>query len=197
MLMKSRVAAVAAVCMPILATPCFAGSIYDIAKSFSATKNPKGPFSYLGNGYLLTNAINPANSGLPEGEAGWVSNGNSQSGYYSYVVGNFTKATISSGTIILPAGYINLDPESGFSTLTWKAPASGTYAIVGDFLGIDTGEGSHFVQINAGSSGTAFGANISSYGQDAPFSFSVSLNKGQFVSFTVQAGSDYTNRPKD
>jgi hypothetical protein len=174
--------------MQVLASPCFAGSTYDIVRSFSATKNPRFPFSYLGNGYLLTNSIDPAN-----GEAGWVSNGNSQYGYYSYVVGNFTKSTISSGTIILPSGYVNLDPESGFSTITWTAPVSGTYTIAGDFLGIDTNEGSHVVQINAGSSGTAFGANISSYGQDAPFSFSVALNKGQIVSFTVQTGSDYHN----
>ncbi len=188
----SRAAALASVCLLALSGPVMAGTTYDIVAHFSATKNPIGGFTYLGNGYRLTNAINSTNSGLPEGVAGWSSNG-PQNGYYSMVYKNFTKNTISFETIVLPPGYLNLDPQSGFSTVTWKAPASGTYTIAGDFLGIDTGEGTHFVQINSGSSATTFGASISSYGQDVPFSFSVSLLRGQVVSFTVEAGSDYHN----
>jgi hypothetical protein len=81
-----------------------------------------------------------------------------------------------------------MDPEGGNVSVMFTAPAAGTYTITGDFLGIDTGENSHPVDILDNGTGV-FSGTISSYGQDDPFSFPETLSAGDTITFYVGTGS--------
>ena len=72
--------------------------------------------------------------------------------------------------------------------MTFTAPAAGSYTVTGDFLGIDTGERLHGVEVLVNGL-PSFISTISSYAQNDPFSISTTLGAGGTISFIVLGGS--------
>ncbi len=187
-------AAIVVVGVSVLAPGAHAAS--NIFNQFTVASNPHLPWTYLGGTNLATetslstvyktscdNSISHTRCWY-NGEA--VPNARS-------VIKNLTKKTIHYLTIILPTDHLSLDPENGAVSVQWTAPSAGNYQIAGDFLGDDTSERSHPVEITDGAGSPLFSATLSSYGQSQPFNFQVTLAKGQAVNFAVLTGSTYAN----
>jgi hypothetical protein len=160
-------------------------STFNVVTDFSDTSNPNGVWSYYYNGTAYSSSQSDPNC-LHAGTLCWY---NGQAIPTAIVIGqNNTGSTVSSGTITVPNGYVFMDPESEYATILFTAPAAGTYAISGKFLGADTSENSHPVQIlNNGS--PVFTSTISTFGGIAPFNFSESLTAGDHIAFEVNTGS--------
>lgn len=174
----------------------------DIVLGFSASNNPNGVWSYYytpsgGSATLFTQNANPVyyNNNTPPLDLllpGWSTN--SAVPGFQYIVQNTTGSTVypyQSGypsTVTVPNNTLWMDPENGSVSVVFTAPTAGTYAIDGDFLGIDSGENSHPVQIL--DDGTVvWSGTISSFGQDDPFGLLESLNTGDTIAFDVLTGS--------
>jgi PEP-CTERM motif len=109
----------------------------------------------------------------------------------AYVVLNNTLATVNySTTVNLPSAYIALDPQSIANVaVNFLAPSAGVYQITGNFLGIDTGEYLHPVEIVGSTELTPlFSGTIGSYGAKDAFSFDATLAAGETLSFLVLSG---------
>jgi hypothetical protein len=110
----------------------------------------------------------------------------------AYVVKNTTGGMVSySNTVNLPSNTLGLDPQSvGNVAVNFLAPTTGRYQITGNFLGIDTGEYLHPVEIlESGSPTILFSGTIGSYGALDNFNFSASLTAGETLSFLVETGN--------
>jgi hypothetical protein len=164
-----------------------AQSLYadDVVTGFSSTTNPNGVWTYEYDGtafsssQAVTNFVGSGLSGWYDGEA---------EPNAIYILQNVTGSNASAETIVDPTGTLWMDPEGGNVSVMFTAPAAGTYTITGDFLGIDTGENSHPVDILDNGTGV-FSGTISSYGQDDPFSFPETLSAGDTITFYVGTGS--------
>ena len=160
---------------------------HNAVNDFSITNgNPNGVWSYLAGGTLLSTTESGENgiSGLDR----WY-NGQTQVPDIAAVIKNTTGSSITlSGTDQIPPDHLNLDPQ-GISNIAvqFTASASGTYVITGNFLGDDTGEHAHPVQVL--DNGTAvFSGTISSFDQVAPFGLVETLNAGDTITFAVDTG---------
>jgi hypothetical protein len=166
---------------------------WDVTKNFSVAHNPNGAWTYSGNGTILNQKSSSCGGlgGLPC----WT-NGQPAPNACN-VNANSTSLSVKYETIVIPPGYIGIDPQSGYCSIEWTAPQTGKFLFKGKFLGIDTKVGTqqtHYVHADLiGYQPPLFTENISSYGQLAQFSFGLSLVKGQVTQFTVQAGSDFHN----
>ena len=119
-------------------------STYSAVNDFSLATNPNGNWSYSEGSKLLPNPV--VGSGYLSGvDYRW--SGNSEPN--SDVAGkNVTNGTLSFETIVLPVGYLWLDPESQPDVgVSFVVPTAGKYDIAGSFRGIDTDEESHPVDI--------------------------------------------------
>ena len=204
-----KAAARLASCVIVLATAlgtCLAGSASadpaDVVLGFSASTNPNGVWNYYytpsgGSPTLFTQNSNPVyyNNNTPPLDLllpGWSTN--SAVPGFQYIVQNTTGSTVYPyqpgypATVTIPNNTLWMDPENGTVSVVFTAPVAGTYAINGDFLGIDSGENSHPVQIL--DDGTViWNGTISSFGQDDPFGLLQSLNTGDTIAFDVLTGS--------
>jgi len=163
----------------------YADSINNVVTGFSSTSNPNGVWTYNYNGIGFTNSqgvSNFAGTGLP---AWWTGQSIPNS---LDITQNVTGSTVNYLTIQDPTNTLWLDPESGNVSVVFTARSAGTYTITGAFLGIDTGENSHPVDILDNGTGV-FSGTISSYGQDDPFSFPETLSAGDTITFYVGTGS--------
>lgn len=161
-----------------------ADTVYNVVTQFSTASNPNGVWSYLANGtlYSSSEAFSDLVSGLP----GWSTNGGVPND--QFMAANNTASPVTYGTVTLPAGDLTMDPESGSVAIDFTAPSAGTYAIAGNFLGIDSAEGTHPVEIL--DDGTViWSGTISSDGQDDLFDLSEALKAGDVISFYVGTGS--------
>ncbi len=162
---------------------------FNAVSDFSLASNPNGSWSYLASSSLLSTAV--VGSGSLAGIDYWWSN---QSEPNSDVIGkNMKSSTISFESIVLPVGYLWMDPESESNVdASVKVSTAGTYIISGNFLGIDTGEQSHPVQILL--NGTPiFSGTIASYGQSDSFNLTETLAAGSVLAFENETGSTWTN----
>jgi hypothetical protein len=166
-----------------------ASTTYSVVRDYSIKGNPSGPWSYIDQNGLLT--VHTRAFGGQKGLWDW-SNSNPFCNT-SAVERNQTGATASYATIIQPTDHLRIDPQNNtFNSARFQAPGAGSYSIKGDFLGIDTGEGSHPVSIKL--NGTAqFGATIASYGQLAAFKLTLTLAAGDIVDFMVESGGACVN----
>jgi hypothetical protein len=169
-----------------------AGYVANAVNDFSATTNPNGPWKYLydtGTGpQLLTSAT--AGGGL----IGWWSGLPIPNSVQT--VKNTTSGTATSGTWVIPTNQLLLDPEVVKSDIVrWTAPSAGTYSISGLFQGDDNGlNHGHTVEILENSSAVLLApTNISSFGQQVPFSTNVSLAQGNTIDFMVNGATNYNN----
>jgi hypothetical protein len=175
-----------AVFLLTLAIPAFASPVYDAAADFSVAANPNGQWSYLVSGSLLTQGQSTCNGHT--GIACW--DNDSSIPTYTSVSDNLTGSPISeNGTVDLPPGELNLDPEANIVTVVWTAPSSGMWSISGFFSGLDTVSASHPAEVILDSSTTLFSTTIAGYGDLADFSFDRYLSAGDTLDFEVGTGN--------
>jgi hypothetical protein len=175
-----------AVFLLTLAIPAFGSPVYDAAADFSVAANPNGQWSYLVSGSLLTQGQSTCNGHT--GIACW--DNDSSIPTYTSVSDNVTGSPIwENGTVDLPPGELNLDPEANIVTVVWTAPSSGMWSISGFFSGLDTVSASHPAEVILDSSTTLFSTTIAGYGDLADFSFDRYLSAGDTLDFEVGTGN--------
>ena len=170
-------------------SPGAKASTYNAVDDFSIVSNPNGPWSYLASGTPLSTS----GHNFGGGQSGWDYWWSAQPVPTSEAVfKNVTGSPTQVLTIVLPPGYLGMDPESASNVdVRFIVPSTGTYSISGNFLGIDTNEQSHPVEILDGG-GVIFNSIISSYGQTDMFSLSETLSAGTVLDFENLTGSTFS-----
>jgi hypothetical protein len=185
----SRVLSVA-LWMGAVMVPATQASTFNIVSGFSGSANPNGVWSYYYNLGSLT-AYSATTQSVANfqgsGVAGW-DDGSGEPDFTDIGVNNTGSNLTVCGTCSIPSGYIFTDPESLGTEILFTAPSAGSYTISGNFIGADTGQNSHPVEIL--DDGTVvFSSTISSYGGTESFDFSESLKAGDTIAFDVLTGS--------
>jgi hypothetical protein len=160
---------------------------YDAVADFSATANPGTVWSYLYTDSLQTTpSLFTTTQTIATGVNQWWTGGAVPD---SVIVGlNSSGMPVTFSTRIYPTNELAMDPESGSAIAQFTAPAAGTYAINGEFTGIDTHGNSHPVEIL--DNGTQiFKGTIASYGVSDTFSLTETLKAGGTIDFEVLTGS--------
>jgi len=178
-----------------LAAACVAQTAMadNIVTGFSTADNPNGNFSYYyGTGSSTQTLYTTTQATTVAGMPAFLSGNPVPDSIL--IAGNTTGSAVTSSTVTVPNNTLWLDPEEYSVGVVFTAPASGTYDITGDFLGIDVDEGlssrslSHPVEIL--DDGTVvWSGTISSYGQDDSFNFAEALSAGDTIEFEVLTGS--------
>ena len=102
---------------------------------------------------------------------------------------NTTTSTIDLGTVQFAPDHLNLDPQSVSDVaVQYRVPVAGTYVITGNFVGDDTHENTHGVEV-LDNEAQAFSGTISSVGQVAAFDLVETLNADDTITFVVETGS--------
>ena len=98
-------------------------------------------------------------------------------------------------TIVQPHDYLSQDPESYASAdLVFTTKLAGTYKVDFGFLGIDTGEHSHGVDVRYnGGLVQGQGGTIDTFGSQFNSSFTIKLAAGDTLDFQTLGGPDFTN----
>lgn len=177
-----------AVLLLILASmpPALADTVtYDAVADFSVTANPNGQWSYLVNGSLLTLGESVC-FGLVGIECWW--NGGSIP-YSTSISNNITGSPIwENGSVLLPPGILNMDPEANSVMATWTAPSAGDWWVRGFFSGLDFVSPAHPAEVILDST-TIYTTTINHYGEMSRFSFDLPLNAGDVLTFEVDTGN--------
>ncbi len=164
---------------------------YNAVTDFSLSSNPNGVWSYLYGATLFPTAV--VGSGATAGLNCWW-NGKANTANDDIVCANVSGKTLSenSGGTTVPTNVLDIDPQVGNVTVRFTAPSvgGGTYAIVGNFLGLDLHQNSHPVKVLY--NGVAiFTGTISSYNQSEPFNLTQPLSAGDVVDFVIYTPSTY------
>lgn len=167
--------------------PASAASPYNAVKNFTLRSNPipGGVWSYIDpTGLLLQKGKNA------DGVTGLSQWDNDQPNCYATVVDrNVSGGTINYGTFVLPTNYLRLDPENtAFVAVRFTAPVAGKYIIKGNFLGIDTNQQSHSVDIMK-KGVSIFTGIIGAYGTAATFRLAETLDVGETLDFENLTGT--------
>jgi hypothetical protein len=161
-------------------------STYNAVTDFSLSSNPNGVWSYRSGGSLLSSPVIGSGS-----TAGWNEWWNGKAVPNSADIGaNVTGKTLTiANSIVMPTNVLQMDPEAtGNVAVRFTAPAAGTYSIIGNFLGIDTNEKLHSVEITH--NGVAIFTNtISAYNQNDSFNLTETLSAGDVIDFVNETGS--------
>jgi hypothetical protein len=165
-------------------TPAFADAVSD----FGVGSNPNGLWTYIENGSTqLIQAQSTCNGHV--GIECW-DNGVIVIPDFTSISKNTTLSPIvENGSVTLPPGILNLDPESNTVTVRWTAPSAGTWSVSGFFSGLDTVSPSHPVEVMLDSTTILFSTTINTPGQNSAFDFSRTLVAGDFLDFTVGTGN--------
>jgi hypothetical protein len=161
-------------------------TVYTAVSGFSRTANPNGPWSFRAAGAILPKAASQ------EGDPSLRFWTNGQKTPAAALVGrNYSKTPYDGTTTVVPANYLDLDPETVANVgARFTAPIAGTYNFSGDFEGLDRNQAAHNVAVYY--NGTlVWSTTIGGYGQHAPFSGRVVLKKGDTMDFVSEtSGSD-------
>jgi PEP-CTERM motif-containing protein len=158
---------------------------FDAVTDFSASTNPNGPWSYLFSGSLFTTRACPLAPGI---ECWW--NGGSIPNSPT-ISKNVTGVPIrENGSVVLPPGELNMDPEADPVTVRWTAPDAGSWTITGFFSGLDAVSPAHAAEVILNSSSTLFATTIDSPGEASHFTFTLTLNAGDLIDFNVNPAND-------
>src|SRR3984957_18015160 len=162
-------------------------SSYDAVKDFALSTNPNGQWSYLYDNALMKMSINATAS---TGQVAWqaeVLDG------YAIQVGTILGSSpfdfnLGNGDEYdFPTDHLYLSPWLGNVAVRFTAPSSGQYMVTGDFLGIETEQASHPVEILVnGPPGMTM--TLSTFNQKIPFSFTQTVKAGDTIDF-VNVGS--------
>jgi uncharacterized protein (TIGR03437 family) len=158
---------------------------YNAVTAFSLSNNPNGVWSYLSGGSLLSTSVIGIGS-----TAGWNYWWDGKAVPNSADIGaNVSGNTLTiSNSIVMPTNVLQMDPEAASNvTVRFTAPAAGAYAIIGNFLGIDTNQKLHSVVIMH--NGVAIFTNtISAFNQNDAFNLTATLSAGDFIDFVSDTG---------
>ena len=159
---------------------------YDAYKQFSIKQNPAGSWSYVAAGQLLTTPTKTCNNIAKD--YCWT-NGKSGFPNVAAVEANKTGTTLHYADVVLPAKYLDFDPQGVASVaFQWTAPASANVVVSGNFLGVATDQGSH--QVAVLHNGTQIATyTISAYQQKETFSLPVTVAAGDTIAFTSYTGN--------
>ena len=187
--MKASLRRLARLSMVVVMLGCtqslFANSVYNVVTGFPSASNPNGVWTYQYNGTGYTDSQGFSNIGGIGVPGWWTGEAIPNS---LYIGQNVSGSTVSHLTIRDPTNTLWLDPESGNVSVTFTAPSAGTYHIGGAFLGIDTGENSHPVEI-MDNGAVIWKGTISSFGGNDSFNLSENLSAGGTITFYVGTGS--------
>ncbi len=165
------------------------GATYSAVGDFSIAANPNGAWTYLYGGTVLPDKSTSCNS--IAGLDCWYNNiavPNSAA-----IEANDTGTTASFQTIVLPTNVLDLDPELNSNVdVRFTAATAGSYSIVGEFLGIDTSENSHPVEI-LDDGAVVFSGTIATYGQTNAFNLVESLHAGDVLDFENLTPGTFNN----
>jgi uncharacterized protein (TIGR03437 family) len=162
-------------------------SSYDAVKDFALSTNPNGQWSYLYDNALMKMSINATAS---TGQVAWqaeVLDG------YAIQVGTILGSSpfdfnLGNGDEYdFPTDHLYLSPWLGNVAVRFTAPSSGQYTVTGDFLGIETQQASHPVEILVNGSSVLM-MTLSTFNQKLPFSFTQTVKAGDTIDF-VNVGS--------
>ena len=164
----------------------------DATVDFGVGSNPNGNWSYLSAGVLLSRGQSTCN-GITGIEC-W--DNDTAVINYASISKNTTGSPIpENGTVSLPPGELNLDPEdTGSVIVEWTAPSSGNYSVSGFFSGLDVQGNPHSAEVILGSSPTAtvlFSTTIDT-GDVYDFSFTEAMTAGEVLDFEVDSASPGT-----
>jgi len=153
---------------------------------FSAKNNPNGVWSYLVNGGLLADKfLMNGNRLLP---CWWNGRQLPNSGELCKNETDRTQVYVT--TVVMPPGIIRLDPQDNKSVaVRWTAPAAGTFAIKGEFVGIDTFEHRHPVQV-VHNSIVVWTREMTAYKQTFHFNLTETIASGDTIDFVVADPND-------
>jgi hypothetical protein len=181
-----------------IATNSWATS-YDAAAAFelgfSTQSNPNGVWSYgYSSGFTdpITLYDQTAQNGINGPDAQYwlsstVNNGDSPAAEYNdgpaYSDGN---VQFSADEFVLVAGI-----DGQYSDLIFTAPADGTYSLVSNFQGDQTGIGTVVGVVVNGA--VVFSSSVTALGQNVPYDTTVSLAAGNTVVFSVGPGGGSQN----
>ena len=168
-------------------SPGARAATYNAVDDFSIVSNPNGVWSYVSAGTLLSTSGHNFGGGTTGLDYWWTAEGAPNS---EAVIKNITRGPVSILTIVLPPTYLGLEAEGADADLRFTAPSTGTYSFSGNFLGIDTNEQSHPVEILDNGS-LIFSGNINTYGQTDAFGLSESLHTGDVLDFESLTGANY------
>jgi hypothetical protein len=174
--------------------PIGLASTYNATTGFSNSSNPNGVWSYYYYDTVSSSDVlySPATqSGTIFGLPTWINGGGIPDSLT--IIQNNSGSAAGGGTITIPNGYLNLDPEGYNVEVVFTVPSTGTYNITGNFYGDDSDEQSHPVEVlDNGSS--VYSNTISSYEESDSFSLlSKSLNAGDKIAFFTEVGSTYAD----
>ncbi len=163
---------------------------YNAVTDFSLSSNPNGVWTYLYNASLLSSAV--TGSGATAGVNYWWNNGGAVPNQ-AFIGANVSGKTVTiSGGIVIPTNVLWMGNQSNSVDVRFTAPTTGSYSIIGNFLGIDTRQLSHPVKILL--NGMAiFSDTISSNNQSDPFNLTETLSAGDVIDFVNYTGSTYTD----
>jgi hypothetical protein len=186
-----------AAALALAATGAAHATSFDAVGDFSLTNgNPNGAWSYLAGGSLQT-TTSTACEGVT-GLACWNNGGALPD--LAIVAKNVTGSALSGvpGIVTVPVNHLDLAPQDIVSvTVRWTAPAGGTYAISGDFLGLALNEQAHGVAVDKNGVSLFTLANMDSQGQSDPFATTLALAAGDTLDFIVNTGPGDTNQTGD
>jgi hypothetical protein len=195
--MSLKVSLPVAAALALAATGAAHATSFDAVGDFSLTNgNPNGTWSYLAGSALMT-ATGTACEGVT-GLSCW-SNGGALPDL-AIVAKNVTGSALSGVPVIVtvPVNHLDLAPQDIASvTVRWTAPAGGTYAISGDFLGLALNEQAHGVAVDKNGVSLFTLANVDSQGQSDPFATTLALSAGDTLDFIVDTGPGDTNQTGD
>jgi hypothetical protein len=176
-----------ALAAPFLQANQARAATYDAFKQYSIKVNPSGPWSYRAAGQLLPLKHTKCNA--LKKDYCWTNNND---GYPTEAADEANKSgkTASYLDVILPANYLDFDPEQAADVeFVWTAPTSGAAKITGNFLGVATDEGAHNVAVLH--NGAALGTYaITAYQQKQTYSFKVNVAAGDTITFISYTGNN-------
>jgi len=159
---------------------------WDVARDFSKTANPTGPWSYgqtpTRGGAFTAFTQTGTSSGLNQ----W-----NYLGAEPLVFHNATASTITVSNLVAPAGAFAMHPgASQHTAVRWTAPYAGQWQISGSFTGIDQAPTTVDVAVLVGGV-QEFQTLIGAYNTPQNFSLSRTLANGEVVEFTVDNFNGY------
>jgi hypothetical protein len=171
----------------------FAGT-WDVAANFNAANNPSasGVFSY-GSGAIPADfaaMVTVTQNCFAASPTECLDNGIGYPGA-SGIVWNGTGSQLTSGTVNVFPGFVNMDPQlSGGTIVRFTAPWTDIYSMTGNYKGDDSGQHPTTGWVYHG--GTSIEAvNVNTFTALTPIGFSnLALSAGETIDFIVTTNSD-------
>jgi hypothetical protein len=169
----------------------YAGT-WDVAGNFNAANNPSasGVFSYGWGATpgVFAAMVNVTPNCFATSPTDCLDNNQGFTGTSS-ILWNGTGGTLTSGTVNVFPGFLNMDPQSsGGAIVRFTAPWTDIYAMAGNYKGDDSGQAPTVGWVYQDNTPIE-AVNVNTFGALTPIGFSnLALTAGETISFIVTAG---------